>query len=54
MVVEYLDYIVADLTEDFLLLVDSLMISDDVSWLGLIVAVTLLSIAIGSILMRVT
>lgn len=54
MVVEYLDYIVQDLIPRILLLLDSLLIADGVSWLGFIIAVTLLCLVIGSILMRVS
>lgn len=53
MIVEYLDYVVVHMLPDVFLLLDSLMIAPGVSWLGLIVAVTLLCIVIGSILMRI-
>lgn len=54
MVVEYLDFIVGELLPGFFQLLNSLMIVEGVSWLGLIIAVTLLCIVIGSILMRVS
>lgn len=54
MVVQYLDYIVDELIPGFIKLLGSLMIADGVSWLGLIVAVALFCIVIGSILMRVS
>lgn len=54
MVVNYLDFVVKTIIPDCLVLLDSLTITDGVSWLGLIVAVTLLCIAIGSVLMRVS
>lgn len=53
MVVDYLDFVVKTIIPNCLMLFDSLIITEGVSWLGLTVAVTLLSIAIGSILMRV-
>lgn len=54
MVVDFLDYIVGDMLPDFFALLDSLMIAEGVSWLGLVVAVSLFCIVIGSILMRVS
>lgn len=54
MVVAYLDYIVGELLPDVFDLLNSLMVTDGVSWLGLGIAVTLLCIVIGSILMRVS
>ena len=53
MIYDYLMYLVKELLLDFFVLLDSLMIADGVSWLGLSVAVTLLCFFIGSILMRV-
>ena len=53
MVVEYLDYLVFTLLPKVYLMLDSLMIAPGVSWLGLLVAVTLLCIVIGSIIMRI-
>lgn len=54
MVVTYLDLFFRELLPSFLSWMNSLMLADGVSWLGLIVAVTLFSILIGSILMRVS
>lgn len=54
MVTSYLDYMVEELLPDLWLLLDSLIIADGVSVLGLMVAVTLLCLFIGSILMRVS
>lgn len=54
MVVQYLDFILGDMLPEFIALLNSLMIAKGVSWLGLIVAVTLLCIVIGSVLMRVS
>lgn len=54
MVVEYLDYLISDLMPRVFLLLDSLMITNGVSWLGLSIAVILLCTVIGSILMRVS
>lgn len=54
MVIQYLDYLIGDFMPRFFQLLDSLMIADGVSWLGLSIAVTLLCIVIGSILMRVS
>lgn len=54
MVVDYLDFIVGELLPAFFQLLASLVITEGVSWLGLIIAVTLLCIVIGSILMRVS
>lgn len=54
MIVEYLDYMVSELLPDFFQLLNSLMITSGVSWLGLCIAVILLCIVIGSILMRVS
>lgn len=54
MIVEYLDYMIGDMLPDFFQLLNSLMIANGVSWLGLIIAVTLLCVVIGSILMRVS
>lgn len=54
MVVQYLDYIVGELLPDVFGLLNSLMVTNGVSWLGLSIAVTLLCIVIGSILMRVS
>lgn len=54
MVVQYLDFIVGELLPGFFGLLNSLMVAPGVSWLGLIIAVTLLCIVIGSILMRVS
>lgn len=54
MIVDYLDYLVTDMLPDFFQLLNSLMITNGVSWLGLCIAVILLCIVIGSILMRVS
>lgn len=54
MVVEYLDYLLTQLLPKVFQLLDSLMITDGVSWLGLSIAVILLCTVIGSILMRVS
>lgn len=54
MVTQYLDFIIQDLFPRILLLLDSLLIAEGVTWLGFVVAVTLLCLIIGSILMRVT
>lgn len=54
MVVTYLDLFFKEMLPTFIKWLNTLMIADGVSWLGLIVAVTLLSILIGSILMRVS
>lgn len=54
MVVEYLSFLLAQLMPKVFQLLDSLMITDGVSWLGLSIAVTLLCTVIGSILMRVS
>ena len=54
MIVTFLDYMIGDMLPDFFKLLNSLMIADGVSWLGLIIAVTLLCVVIGSILMRVS
>lgn len=53
MVVDYIQYLLQTLMPNIFLLLDSFMIAEGVSWLGLIVAVTLLCYFIGSILMRV-
>lgn len=54
MIVQYLDYLIKDLMPKIFGLLDSLVIADGVSWLGLSIAVTLLCFVIGSILMRVS
>lgn len=54
MIVQYLDYIVGELLPDVFDLLNSLMLTNGVSWLGLSIAVTLLCVVIGSILMRVS
>lgn len=54
MIIPYLDYLIGDLMPKLFQLLDSLMITNGVSWLGLSIAVTLLCILIGSILMRVS
>lgn len=54
MIVEYLDLFVFEFLPDFFLYLNSIMIAENVSFLGLIVAVTLLSVVIGSVLMRVS
>ena len=54
MIVKYLDYLIGDILPDIFLLLNSLMIADGVSWLGLVIAVTLLCVVIGSVLMRVS
>lgn len=54
MIVQYLDYIVGELLPDVFDLLNSLMLANGVSWLGLSIAVTLLCVVIGSILMRVS
>ena len=53
MVVEYLDYVVGEMLPEFFQLLDSLVIADGVSWLGLLVAVILMCVFIGAVLMRV-
>lgn len=54
MIESYLDYILGQLLPKILQLLNSLMIANGVSWIGLILAVTMLCIVIGSILMRVS
>ena len=54
MVVDFLDYMISSLMPRVFQLLDSLMITNGVSWLGFSIAVTLLCIVIGSILMRVS
>ena len=54
MITQYLDYLIGDLMPKLFQLLDSLMITNGVSWLGLSIAVTLLCILIGSIIMRVS
>lgn len=54
MITQYLDYLIGDFMPQLFQLLDSLMITNGVSWLGLSIAVTLLCILIGSILMRVS
>lgn len=54
MVVQYMDFIIGELLPGFFQLLNSLMIAEGVSWLGLIIAVTLLCVVIGSVLMRVS
>ena len=54
MIEQYLTYMIQDLFPRILILLDSLLIADGVSWLGLTIAVTLLCLVIGSILMRVS
>lgn len=53
MIVEYMDYLVFDFLPDLFQFLNSLIIADNVSFLGLIVAITLLAVVIGAILMRV-
>ena len=54
MIVKYLDYLIGDMLPDVFRLLNSLMIAEGVSWLGLVIAVTLLCVVIGSVLMRVS
>lgn len=54
MIVKYLDYLIGDMLPDVFRLLNSFMIADGVSWLGLVIAVTLLCVVIGSVLMRVS
>lgn len=54
MIVDFLDFMVGQMLPDFLMLLNSLMLAPGVSWLGFIIAVTLLCIVIGAILLRVT
>lgn len=54
MIVQYLDYLIGDMLPDVFRLLNSFMIADGVSWLGLVIAVTLLCVVIGSVLMRVS
>lgn len=49
----YLTWITSHLIPDLLNLLDSLAVASGVSWLGLLVGVTLLCILIGSVVMRV-
>ena len=53
MIDRYLNYVITGFLPDMLAFLDSLIISEGVSWLGLSVAITLLCIVIGSIVMRV-
>ena len=53
MVVRYLEFIGTQLFPAIYDLLNSLMIADGVSWLGLCVAVILLCIVIGAFLLRV-
>lgn len=53
MINDYIQYLLGTMLPDFFLVLDSFLIVDGVSILGLIVAVTLLCYFIGSILMRV-
>ena len=54
MIFDFLDFMVGHMLPDFILLLNSLMIAPGVSWLGFIIAVTLLCVVIGSILLRVS
>lgn len=54
MLIQYLDYLIGDLMPKVFQLLDSMILSPGVSWLGLSIAVSLLCIVIGSILMRVS
>lgn len=54
MIVRYLNYLIGDLMPQVFKLLDTLMISPGVSWLGLSIAIILLCFVIGSILMRVS
>lgn len=54
MIVQYLDFLAGELMVGILELFGSLMIANGVSILGLVVAVSLLCIVIGSVLMRVS
>lgn len=49
----YLSFITSQLIPDLLNLLDSLAVASGVSWLGLVVGVTLLCLLIGSVVMRV-
>lgn len=53
MIKSFMDFFVTSLFPNFISFLDSLLIAPGVSFLGLIVAVTLLCIVIGAVLMRV-
>lgn len=53
MIKQYIDFFVGQLLPNLFLMLDSLMIAENVSFLGLVIAVILLCIVIGSVLMRV-
>lgn len=53
MVIRYLDFIVDEMLPAFLSLLNGLMLTSTVSWLGFIVVIILLSVVIGAILLRV-
>lgn len=53
MIKQFMDYFIIQLFPAFFSFLDSLLIVNGVSLLGLIVAVTLLCIVIGAVLMRV-
>ena len=53
MVADYIFYMLEDMLPDFFMLLNGMEFTSGVSWLGLSVAVTLLSLFIGSVLMRV-
>lgn len=49
----YLSFITSQLIPDLFTLLDSLAVASGVSWLGLVVGITLLCLLIGSVVMRV-
>ena len=53
MIVDFMDYFVFNLLPALFQFLNSLMIANGVSFLGLTVAVILLGVVIGAILMRV-
>ena len=53
MIVQFMDYFVFNLLPSFFQFLNTLMIANGVSFLGLTVAVILLGVVIGAILMRV-
>ena len=53
MVMDYITFMLQNLMPDFFALLDSFYFTDGVSWMGLIVAVSLLGTLIGAVLLRV-
>lgn len=53
MIVDFLDFFVVELFPALFQFLDSLQIADGVSFLGVLIAVILLCVVIGSVLMRV-